>query len=111
MEQSPLGSTPSESEKLKRPEGLHEDDDPVKSADRRMVADQLLAALASGNLDHLAQAREKFLHQPATKLTSQPSPRPPAPAHDSITQSNPELTASLERRSTARPSAQTPARP
>src|SRR5882762_10432472 len=34
-----------------------------KDAQRRMVANRLLAALASGNLEHLEHAREAFLHQ------------------------------------------------
>jgi len=34
-----------------------------KDAARRMVANRLLAALASGNLEHLERAREAFLHQ------------------------------------------------
>ena len=34
-----------------------------KDAARRMVANRLLAALASGNLEHLEHAREAFLHQ------------------------------------------------
>src|ERR1043166_5048052 len=42
------------------------------SGNQRMVADRLLAALASGNLDHLAQAREAFLKE------SPPSRKPAA---------------------------------
>ncbi len=34
-----------------------------KDGARRMVANRLLAALASGNLEHLERAREAFLHQ------------------------------------------------
>src|ERR1700687_2962275 len=34
-----------------------------KDAARRMVANRLLAALASGNLQHLEHAREAFLNQ------------------------------------------------
>src|SRR5713226_3346133 len=34
-----------------------------KDAARRMVANRLLAALASGNLEHLERAREAFLNQ------------------------------------------------
>ena len=30
---------------------------------QRMVADRLMAALASGNLEHLAQARRAFLNE------------------------------------------------
>src|SRR5215831_9428331 len=108
MEQSPLGSTPSESEKLNRPEGPREDDDPAKPADRRMVADQLLAALASGNLDHLAQAREAFLNQPATKSptpTQPPRPHPPAPPEDPNQGTPVEVAASLEHRPAPRTTA------
>src|SRR3979490_259510 len=53
---------------------------------RRMVADQLMAALASGNLEHLADARQAFLNQ-----------------GDSGSGQNPaDLAGQLERRSGAR---------
>jgi len=54
---------------------------------RRMVADELMAALASGNLEHLAQARQAFLNEGDAD--------PP--------QSQGDLAAQLERRSQARP--------
>src|SRR6185369_1142242 len=94
MEQSSLGSTTSESENSNGSVREHKPD-MDKSADPQLMADQLLAALASGNLDHLAQAREAFLKQssdrpkPAaeTKVSS-PPPAPHLPA---------DLEASLER--------------
>ena len=59
MEQSPLGSTTSDPDKINGSvnDRTAEKD---KSADQRLVADQLMAALASGNLDH-RRKREKFL--------------------------------------------------
>src|SRR5882672_5206233 len=42
----------------------HSDSGDLKdSASSRMVADQLMAALATGNLEHLADARQAFLNQ------------------------------------------------
>jgi len=37
--------------------------DVKNSSSQQMVADQLMAALASGNLDHLADARQAFLNE------------------------------------------------
>src|SRR6478735_704423 len=83
MEQSSLGSTTSESEKSNGSVREHKPD-MDKSADPQLMADQLLAALASGNLDHLAQAREAFLKQSSDspKQAAEPkvSSQPPAPA-------------------------------
>ena len=83
MEQSPLGSTTSEPEKIN---GTVNDHKPRqdKAADQQLVADQLLAALASGNLDHLAQAREAYLKQstetPREAPQTKPITEPPATA-------------------------------
>src|ERR1051325_4908374 len=100
MEQSPLGSTTSESENINgSPRERKANMD--KSADSQMVADQLMAALASGNLDHLAQAREAFLkrspaapEEPArSKVSSEPAP---------TINRTVDLEASLERRTKPR---------
>jgi len=55
-------------------------------SNRRMVADQLMAALASGNLEHLADARQAFLNQGDSGYEQSPA----------------DLEAQLERRSGAR---------
>ena len=52
-----------------------------KDAARRMVANRLLAALASGNLEHLEHAREAFLHQGQDE-----NPAPSNGTLDTITQ-------------------------
>src|SRR5213075_1291184 len=80
MEQSPLGSTTSDPENVS---GNAQDRNAAqdKPADQRLVADRLLAALASGNLEHLAEAREEFLksssrapkESPHSRLSSKPS--------------------------------------
>src|SRR5713226_4699538 len=46
-----------------------------KDAARRMVANRLLAALASGNLEHLEHAREAFLNQGRAENAAQPNGR------------------------------------
>src|ERR1051325_3024790 len=65
MEQPTSGSTNQEDKQTgksanRRNDVLASDQD---SSNQRMVADRLLAALANGNLDNLAQAREAFLKQ------------------------------------------------
>src|SRR5437762_5113910 len=80
MEQSPLGSTTSDPENIN---GNAQDRNAAQDepADQRLVADRLLAALASGNLEHLAEAREEFLKSssrppkeaPHSRLSSEPS--------------------------------------
>src|SRR5262245_47853352 len=50
---------PSKPQALADPDALNLDD----SANQHMIADRLLAALASGNLDNLAQARQAFLKE------------------------------------------------
>ena len=55
------------------------------ASSQRMVADRLMAALASGNLDHLAHARQAFLNE----------------GHADAGQSPADLAAQLERRSKA----------
>ncbi|MGZ8846203.1 MAG: hypothetical protein ACXW3C_07040, partial [Pyrinomonadaceae bacterium] len=88
------------------------------SANQRMIADRLMAALASGNLDHLAQAREAFLKQPppakkrerASEPATQAKDRAPVPTRAAetrkeIARDKPEdLEALLERRTTPRTS-------
>src|SRR5882762_5024684 len=77
-------------DKSTSPRGRNGNAGPRDSKDpssRRMVADELMAALASGNLEHLAQARQTFLNEG--------DPDPPRSLGD--------LAAQLERRSQARP--------
>src|ERR1700743_657997 len=74
MEQSPFGSTTSETEKINTVNDHKPRQD--KATDQQLVADQLLAALASGNLDHLAQAREAYLKQSPEPHTEAPQPKP-----------------------------------
>src|SRR6478736_4817810 len=94
MEQSSLGSTTSESENsngsVREPKA-----DMDKSADPQVMADQLLAALASGNLDHLAQAREAFLKQSSDSPKAAAEPK--VSSHASAPQRSADLEASLER--------------
>src|SRR5438105_13245218 len=67
MDQSSSGSTNSEDKPIKdAPSGRNGDArgiDPNDSANQRMIADRLLAALASGNLENLAQARRAFIKE------------------------------------------------
>src|SRR3954467_9389259 len=98
MEQSPLGSTSSEAEQINSPDGAPapstEHDD---TSDQRQAADRLLAALASGNLDHLAQAREAFLGHPPAEGKKEPRPRCSEPPAESFSVPA-DLSASLEHR-------------
>src|SRR5215831_6104161 len=76
MEQSSSGSTNSDPKKINNSDSDRE----ARSADayeapyQRMVADRLLAALASGNLEHLAQARRAFIKQPAANRKTELRP-------------------------------------
>src|SRR6266576_1443660 len=101
MEQSPLGSTPSETEKINTHESASARSAEDNLSDQREVADRLLAALASGNLEHLTQAREAFLaHSPAPQKQA---PHPPAPENQPIRESQPtELTSTPAPRSVLR---------
>ncbi|HEU5237489.1 MAG TPA: hypothetical protein VFU37_10130, partial [Pyrinomonadaceae bacterium] len=64
MEQSSLSSnSPPETKHNQDTNG--DDVDAKELADQRIIADRLVAALAGGNLDHLARAREAYLNQPS----------------------------------------------
>src|SRR6478735_7354610 len=47
--------------------------DTKDASDHRMVADQLMAALSSGDLQHLAEARKAFLNEPSTGSQREPA--------------------------------------
>src|SRR5712692_11790316 len=53
-----------------------------KDAARRMIADRLLAALATGNLEHLERAREAFLNQGRAEDPAQLNGKPSAPTKE-----------------------------
>src|SRR5256714_6409604 len=113
MEQSSSGSTNSKSKEVTEPAqgrngeaGRIDANDP---ANQRMVADRLLAALASGNLEHLAQARQAFIKSPGDqKKESQRKPlQPTAPVAASVphrpsAEETADLAAALERRTAPR---------
>ena len=66
MEQSssqPPNFDPDKSTAPRRRNGNAGPNDAHGPSSQRMVADELMAALASGNLDHLAQARQAFLNE------------------------------------------------
>src|SRR3977135_1349636 len=66
MEQSssqPPNFHPDKSPTPRRRNGDSGFGDAKDPSSRRMIADQLMAALASGNLEHLADAREAFLNE------------------------------------------------
>src|SRR5947207_3217372 len=105
MEQSSSGST--KENKQINDAGRIDSDDP---ANQRMVADRLLAALASGNLEHLAQARQAFIKQSPIERKKD-SQRAPSQASAPVRTSAPQpssaektadLAAALERRMVAR---------
>src|SRR5215510_15273754 len=66
MEQSSLQSSNSPPNQKNRRDTNGDDVEAKELADQRTIADRLLAALAGGNLDHLARAREAYLQQPST---------------------------------------------
>src|SRR5436853_4152257 len=108
MEQSSSGSTNSKSKEVNEPaQGRNGDAGRLDSndpANQRMVADRLLAALASGNLEHLAQARQAFIKQsPAEKKKDSqrepPQTTAPVPTrvHQPSVEDTADLAAALER--------------
>src|SRR2546430_12405395 len=113
MEQSSSGSTKENKQINDAGRGRNGDPGRIDSndpANQRMVADRLLAALASGNLEHLAQARQAFIKQsPAEKKKdSQREPlQTTAPVHTNMPQQSAaeetaDLAAALERRTSTR---------
>src|SRR6185369_10305733 len=97
MEQSPLGSTTSEPEKINgsvNDRNAEQD----KPADQRLVADRLMAALASGNLDHLAQARAEFLKSSSAAPKEVPQSRLSSESPAPVRQHPVNLAASIEHR-------------
>ena len=117
MEQSSSGPQNSDPKTSSPSSDRNGDDRAAKdSGNQRMVADRLLAALASGNLDHLAQAREAFLKE-STSSRKSPPPTPkretaPPVRRERMTQPPPfasddfeipsDLEARLERRTAPR---------
>jgi len=113
MDQPSSGSTNLENKQIKdSTPGRNGDAGRIDSndpANQRMVADRLLAALASGNLEHLAQARQAFIKSPGDqKKESQREPlQSTAPVATSVPRRSPaedtaDLAAALERRSAPR---------
>src|SRR5436853_494308 len=112
MEQSSSGSTNSKSKEVNEPaQGRNGEAGRIDSNDvnnQRMVADRLLAALASGNLEHLAKARQAFLKQvPGDKNKevhprSSNAPTPMKPIEPATKETPSDLEASLERRTAPR---------
>src|SRR4029453_13512975 len=58
---------------------------------QRMIADRLLAALASGNLDHLAQAREAFLKEAPAAKKKEPAPERSRPMQERLVETRKEV--------------------
>src|SRR6476661_2852313 len=100
MEQSPLVSTTSEPEKINTVNDHKPRQD--KAGDQQLVADQLLAALASGNLDHLAQAREAYLKQSTEPRREAPQPKPTTEPPATARTRPADFEGSLERPTTPR---------
>ena len=104
MEHSTSGSTNSDSKEINKSHGEARSD-AQEQPTQRMVADRLMAALANGNLDHLAQARRAFLKQPAAHRHLEPRPSSSVTASQGDEIIGPpnhppaDLAASLERRS------------
>src|SRR5689334_334092 len=109
MEHSSSGSTNTDPKQLNASGNAI--DVPAADADdvsnQRMVADRLLAALASGNLEHLAQARQAFLKEAPGEKQTHAHPRrstaaPIEPVERSERDALADLEALLERRTTPR---------
>jgi len=102
MEHSSSGSADSDSKEINKSRGEARSDAQEQPA-QRMVADRLMAALASGNLDHLAQARRAFLKQPPAHRKQEIRPSSSATPRDEIMpppkHAPADLAAPLERRS------------
>ena len=109
MEQSsyPPNSDPDQKRNLGKNGDSAKSKDP---ANQRMIADRLLAALANGNLDHLAQAREAFLKEAPAPRKKEPAPPKPGPAKDRVPEARkevvreaaPDLASLLDRRTASR---------
>src|SRR5262245_56491880 len=74
----PPKSDPEQSNNLSSRRNGDAPSDAKESANQRMIADRLMAALASGNLDHLAQARQAFLKEAPAAKRQEPASTPPA---------------------------------
>src|SRR4029077_19107436 len=53
--------------------GSDSEADAKDESSQRMIADRLMAALASGNLEHLAHARQAFLKQDGAEVKQFPA--------------------------------------
>ncbi|HEX3227847.1 MAG TPA: hypothetical protein VHQ95_02715, partial [Pyrinomonadaceae bacterium] len=103
----PPNSDPDRKRNLPGKNGNAESKDP---ANQRMIADRLLAALANGNLDHLAQAREAFLKEAPAPTKKDPAPSKSKPVKERVVESRkevvreaaPDLASLLDRRVTPR---------
>ena len=113
MEQSSSGSTKENKQINDAASGRNGDAGRIDSndpANQRMVADRLLAALASGNLEHLAQARQAFIKQSPVekkKDSARAASQTTAPVrmnvpHQSSAEEAADLAAALERRTATR---------
>jgi hypothetical protein len=79
-------------------------------ANQRLIADRLLAALANGNLDHLAQARKAFLKEAPAPKKKEPAPAKSRPVQERVLETRkevvreaaPDLASLLDRRTTPR---------
>jgi hypothetical protein len=112
MEQSSSGSTNSDPNKINNSaaEGDVRSSEAHEPPNQRMVADRLLAALTSGNLEHLSQARRAFLKQPPADRKREPRPPSsmPSPADEMVPAKHTaaDVTGSVERGSASRRAAQ-----
>src|SRR4051812_21629679 len=112
MHQSSSGSTSSENKqnnKSNKADAFDETDESAESGHQRLITDRLLAALASGNLDNLAQARKAFLKQDSADAERDrvrdfhPAPGEPGKKMPHSASEAPfDLEGKLERRSTGR---------
>src|SRR5215468_9609211 len=83
MEQSSLSSnSPPETKHNRDTNG--DDVDAKELAEQRNIADRLVAALAGGNLDHLARGREAYLNQPLSVTNKDRVPASLGPGCESV---------------------------
>src|SRR5262245_45407123 len=98
MEQSSLPPNSDPDQKSKLSSGRNGDarvNDSRETGNQRMIADRLLAALSSGNLDHLARAREAFLQQSPTAQNNEAPAEKPRQAKAHVPPAIPESVARL----------------
>src|SRR5262245_39233706 len=91
MEQSSLRPHKIDPEQDDRPGRNGDTVDSKESTNQLMIADRLMAPLASGNLDHLAQAREAFLKQAPTSKKKELTPEKPQPTRARVIEARKEF--------------------